>query len=75
MKNYNANNAIVQHRLDTGHVANWDNAKVLKYENDTFRRRCYESAFISTLYNFNQNNGFLTIAKPLAYLLTSNKPG
>ena len=75
MKCYNVNNAIVQHRLDTGHTAEWNNANVLKYENDTMKRRCYESSFIATLNHFNQNNGFMTIAKPLAYLLTSNKPG
>ena len=75
MRCFNTNNAIVNHRLDTGHTADWENGKMLKYERDTVVRRCYESAFISTCKTFNQNNGFITIAKPLAYLLTGNGPG
>ena len=74
MQCYNTNNAIVNHRLDTGHTADWDNSKIIKYENDTLTRRCYESAYIATRNNFNQNKGFITIAKPLAFLLTSNEP-
>ena len=75
MRCYNENNAIVMHRFDTGHTADWDNAKMIKYERDVLVRRCFESSYISTCKNFNQNNGFFTIAKPLAYLLTGKGPG
>ena len=75
MKCYNINNALVNHRFDTGHTADWKNAKAIRYEVNTMKRRCFESAFIATSNNVNQNNGFLTLAKPLAYLLTSSNPG
>ena len=75
MRCFNQNNALVIHRLDTGHTADWKNCKVLKYENDTVKRRCLESAFIATSNNVNQNNGFITLAKPLAYVLAKCNPG
>ena len=70
MKAYNMNNAIVKHRFDTGHNADWINSKMIKHEDHTMKRRCYESAYITCEDNINQNNGFFTLNKPLAILIT-----
>ena len=75
MKCFNLNNATVQHRFDTGHNANWKEAKMIKYVNDTMTRRCFESAYITSFDTMNQNKGFFLLARPLACLLLNKQPG
>ena len=47
------NNAIVKHMLDKGHNVNVNNFLIMKYVNDTNKRKLLESFFIFNCNNFN----------------------
>ena len=74
MEKHKETNAMVVHRYKTGHNIKYDDAVFIKYETDTRKRRCFESAHILFHDTMNLNNGFFSLAKPLAFLLTNFKP-
>ena len=52
-RNFNSNNAIVKHCLDSNHRCNIDNAIILHKENDVNKRKLIESILIHNNSNFN----------------------
>lgn len=75
MEKFVLNNAMVTHRLETGHKPLYNDARLIRFEPDLNRRRCYESAYIILNEAMNMNQGFFSLSKPLAFLLTRGKPG
>ena len=61
--------------MQTDHIPRWSGAKLIKHVYDTTKRRCFESAFIATTPNFNQNKGFFSLVEPLAHILAQREPG
>ena len=52
-RNFDTNNAVVQHVLNSNHSVNINNAEVIYKENDTNKRKIIESILIQSIDNFN----------------------
>ena len=52
-RNFNTNNAIVKHCVDTDHAVDINNKIILHFEPDTNRRKLIESVLIHNNSNFN----------------------
>jgi hypothetical protein len=69
MKNFNATNAMVNHRFEIGHTPDWKKTELIYNSDKPMRRKAFESVCISNFENINQNVGKFTIAKTLCKII------
>ena len=73
-RNFNTNNAIVKHCVDTNHIINIKNAIVLHSEPDINRRKLVESVLIHNNCNFNIQRTNYNLDVLCNNILTNNIP-
>ena len=73
-RNFNTNNAIVKHCIDTNHAVNIKNKIVLHSESDTHKRKLIESVLIHNNGNFNTQRTNYNLDILSNSILTNNIP-
>ena len=71
-RNFDHNNAIVKHSLDTNHAVEVNNAKIIHKENDVQKRKLVESLIIKNTNNMNTHQTNYNLDQFSIYLLTHN---
>ena len=67
---HRTSNSLVRHIDETNHLPNWDRSRILHTGLDKKTRRLTEAALITTNETTNHREGFYTLAKTTAKLLT-----
>ena len=64
--------AVAKHTLDVGHRIDWNNAKILYYNNNVGKRRVLEGALINLNETFENNKSFTQEDKITNFMICKN---